>query len=121
MLQSKNASWIVPHYLMCYAMLCYNHTREKHVSVRNPTPEGRGLVRSRQAVSEAHLTRLSLETSYVRSEIGTLGCEASPNLYGYRLNRCTRVKPVLATRNRSLTWSRPPLPEQSERLKGQNT
>ena len=70
-------------------------------------------------VLEAHLTRLSLETSYVRSEIGTLGCEASPNLYGYRLNRCTRVKSVLVTLNRSRTLSRPPLPGKPERLKGQ--
>src|SRR5260370_13454241 len=31
-------------------------------------------------------------------------------LYGCRLNRCTRVKPVLATLNRFLTLSRPPLP-----------
>src|SRR2546430_13520814 len=31
-------------------------------------------------------------------------------LYGCRLNRSTRVKPVLATPNRFLTSSRPPLP-----------
>jgi hypothetical protein len=75
--------------------------------VRNPTPEGRGLVRSRKVFSSAHLTRLSLSTGYVRSEIGMLGCEASPNLYGNRLNLSTRVKEVLVTPNRSITLSRP--------------
>jgi hypothetical protein len=55
----------------------YNHGLLS-ITVRNPTPEGRGLVRSRPAVSEAHLTRLSLETSYVRSETRYVGVRGQP-------------------------------------------
>jgi hypothetical protein len=90
----------IPRWVGKRALFC-------HLRVRNPTPEGRGLVRSRKVFSSAHLTRLSLETGYVRSEIGMLGCEASPNLYGNRLNLSTRVKEVLVTPNRSITLSRP--------------
>src|SRR5436853_7643004 len=41
------------------------------------------------------------------SLLGTLGCDASPNLYGGRLNISTRVKEVLATLHGAITLSSP--------------
>jgi hypothetical protein len=48
----------------------------------------------------------AVRKSYVTSEKGTLGCVASSNRYGSRLNRATRVNSVLVTLNRSVTLSR---------------
>ena len=53
----------------------------------NPGLKARGLQQSellcgRPRISRSHMSRLSLFEGYVRNEIGTLGCEASPNLYG---------------------------------------
>jgi hypothetical protein len=42
-------------------------------------------------------------------EIGTLGCEASPNHYGYGLNRQTGFESVLVAPNRRIRLSRPTL------------
>ena len=46
-----------------------------------------------------------------------MGCVASPNRYGYRLNRSTRVKPVLVTLNHSITLSRLTLPAKAGLLR----
>ena len=61
------------------------------------------------------MTRLSPSNrATLGAKLGTLGCEASPNLYGEGLNGCTRVKSVLFTLNRSITLSRPPSPGKPE-------
>ncbi|HWS82665.1 MAG TPA: RRXRR domain-containing protein [Ktedonobacteraceae bacterium] len=54
---------------------------------------------------------LRANKTYVRGEIGTLGCVASPNLYGEGLNRITRVsasalhvKPLHNIVEANITW-----------------
>jgi hypothetical protein len=49
-------------------------------------------------------------SSYLTDEIGTSGCEASPERYGYGLNRRTGFESVLVASNRWIRLSRPPLP-----------
>jgi hypothetical protein len=51
-------------------------------------------------------------------EIGTLGCAASPNLYGCTLNRCSGVRPVRVALNHRIRLSRPPLPPWSNLRRG---
>jgi hypothetical protein len=56
--------------------------------------------------------------TYLTDEIGTLGCEASPNLYGVTLNRRNGVRPVRYTLNRRISLSRPTLPTKRKRSGG---
>jgi hypothetical protein len=49
-------------------------------------------------------------TNSLTGEIGTSGCEASPDRYGAALNRSTRANSVRCTLNRRISLSRPPLP-----------
>src|SRR5205807_8805583 len=61
------------------------------------------------------MTRLSFEREATLGvKLGTLGYDASPHLYGCRLNRSTRVKPVLVTSNHSITLSRRTSPAKAE-------
>ncbi len=54
--------------------------------VMNPGIECGGLQHPEKVLQAPNMTSLSLARDYVTGEIGTSGCEASPDLYGSRLN-----------------------------------
>src|SRR5437016_728240 len=55
------------------------------------------------------LDTIRLVPATLGANLGTSGCEASPDRYGAALIRSTRVKPVRCASNRSISLSRPPL------------